>query len=131
MSKLALSARNCHTLDAPPPPSGLVKEVVNHPTTFGVGVGVANAVIAKVRGKPLTARGTLLTVLVLGIGEAILAMDETPAERKGRKPALVGVLSGLGVLVGLAVFTEWKSDAKGGRPVLLTEREQKRASAAA
>jgi len=102
--------------------SQAVRAFVAHPITFGAGVGVGNAVLAKLRGKPLTARGTLLTVAVLGVGETILAMDETPAARKGRTAAGVGILSALGVFIGLALFTEWKSDGRGGgRPVLITE----------
>lgn len=125
------SFKNCHTLDAPPPPKGMLTEIVNHPTTFGVGVGVANAVIAKLRNKPLTARGTLLTVAVLGIGETILAADETVEARQGRTPAFVGILSGLGVLVGLALFTEWKKTGPGARPALFVEQQRESSSAAA
>ncbi len=101
--------------------SQAVRAFVAHPITFGAGVGVANAILAKLRDKPLTARGTLLTVAVLGVGETILAMDETLAARQGRTAAGVGILSGLGVLIGLALFTEWKSTAAGGRPALITE----------
>jgi len=99
--------------------------IVRHPTTFGAAVGVGNAILAKVRDKPLTARGTLLTVAVLGVGEAILAMDETAQARGGRSPAQVGLLSAVGVLFGLAFFTEWK---RGGssRPVLMVEKDGKR-----
>jgi hypothetical protein len=100
-----------------------IKQLVDHPVAFGVGVGVANGLIAKGRSKKLTGRATLLTALVLAAGEGILAMEDSVEERKGRTPLVVGALSGLGVLLGLALFTDWGAK-KGARPVLVAQADK-------
>lgn len=96
-----------------------IKQLTGHPLTFGVGVGVANGLIAKVRKKPLTPRATVLTALVLAVGEAVLAMEETDKEREGRTPWTIGAFSGLGVLAGLVMFTDW---APRGTPAVPTSK---------
>jgi len=100
-----------------------LREVATHPAIFGLGVGAANGFLAVARDKRLSVRATLATSAVLAVGEAILAMDETPEQRQGRPPMLVGALSGLGVLLGLAAFTNWQQWSGGGRPVLIARGE--------
>ncbi len=100
------------------PPVDL-KKIAGHPVLFGIGVGLVNGVLAKTRKKQVTARGALATSLILALGETVLSMDETPQDRSGRPPAMIGAMSAAGVLLGLAGFTNWKVWAGGSRPVLI------------
>ena len=101
-----------------------IKQIAQNPIAFGVGVGVANGLIAKSRSKRMSARATLLTTLVLAAGEGILAMEETSEERKGRSPLIIGAMSGLGVLIGLAFFTDWSMKSGGARPMLVAQADK-------
>lgn len=95
------------------------KEFVEYPLVFGAGVGIANGLLAKARGMQFSARATLATALVLALGETILALDETDDDRHGRALWQFGLLSGLGVLMGLSVFTNWRLWSGGDRPAYL------------
>ena len=99
-----------------------LESVAAHPATFGIGVGIANGVLAEGRNLPLTTRSAVITALVLAAGEMALA-----AELPNRKLALVeiGAYSLVGVLVGLWPFvgaTDTKSlvQSVAGRPALIT-----------
>lgn len=104
-------------LESTVPPE--TRRLITHPSTFGAIVGVTNGVIAAVRGKEMTVRGALATTAVLGLGEWLLSRDETTTQRQGRSPIQIGLLSALGVLGGLAYFTDWEKWAGGDRPVLI------------
>ena len=75
--------------------------IVMHPAGFGVGVGVANGLLAEGRGLPFTTRSAVITALVIGAGEAALA-----AEIPNRSRGLVEIagFSALGTLIGLWPF---------------------------
>lgn len=92
-------------------------DLLNHPFSFAVGVGLANGALAKIRDKsidPLTA-ATLASVL--GLGETALVMYE-PQEMRGKfmsKMSLfeVGVWSCGGLIVGLLPFISFKPSEHG------------------
>jgi hypothetical protein len=65
----------------------------------------------------------LATAAILALGEAALAADETFEERLGRPAPVVGLLSGVGVLAALALFTDWETWAGGDRPLLIAQME--------
>jgi hypothetical protein len=85
--------------------------------------GLDNVFIKQIAQK-MSARATLLTTLVLAAGEGILAMEETSEERKGRSPLIIGAMSGLGVLIGLAFFTDWSMKSGGARPMLIAQKDK-------
>lgn len=91
-----------------------VKSLIEHPFIFGAGVGIANGLLAAARGMHMSTRATLATAAVLAIGETVIALDHLTPEQQ--TPALLGRfagLSGLGVLMGLAMFTNWRQWAGG------------------
>ena len=75
--------------------------IAMHPAGFGVGVGIANGLLAEVRSLPFTTRSAVITALVIGAGEAALA-----AEIPNRSRGLVEIAgySALGTLIGLWPF---------------------------
>jgi hypothetical protein len=79
---------------------GVMKALVAHPAVFGVGVGVANGLLATMRNKPVSIRANVVTALVVGAGEAVLLEDKS-------KVVTYGLLSALGASLGLALFTRW------------------------
>lgn len=99
------------------------KAFIEYPVVFGFGVGVANGLLAKARGLRFSTRATLATACVLGVGEAILAADETTEERHGRSLTQFGMLSALGVIGGLSLFTDWKLWSAGDNPQPLFPKE--------
>jgi hypothetical protein len=96
-----------------------IKGLMSHPLIFGAGIGIGNGLLAKARSMRFTTRATLVTAGVLTIGEAILAADQTTEQRHGRTPLVFGLISGVGVLLGLALFTDWATWAGGDRPILV------------
>jgi len=79
--------------------------VLEHPFTFAVGVGAANGLLAKVRGKSIDLPTAAALAGILGIGEAVIAAFEKPEPGKEhRSPTSVALLSVAGVAVGLAPF---------------------------
>lgn len=98
-----------------------LRKAAAHPAIFGLGVGVVNGALAKMRDKPVTVRGALATAVVLALGEAVLAWDETTEARDGRPAAWIGVLSGMGVMAGLALFTDWHLWSAGDHPLLIVQ----------
>jgi hypothetical protein len=102
-----------------------LKSVLSHPFIFGTGIGVGNGFLAAVRGMRFSTRATLVTAAVLTLGEAILAADQTTEQRHGRTPLGFGLVSGVGVLFGLALFTNWQQWSGGDRPILVAELGKK------
>ena len=98
-------------------------DIVTHPSGFGVGVGIANGLLAEARGLPFNSRSAVITALVIGAGEAALAA-ELPANQ--RRPIVeIGLYSALGTLIGLWPFVSSKGSKSlvqqlSGRPALTT-----------
>lgn len=96
--------------------------LTTHPLTFGVGVGVANGLLAEGRSLPFTTRSAVITALVIAAGEAALA-----AEVPNRTRSLVEIAgySAIGTLVGLWPFVGSNGNKSmvqqlTGRPALST-----------
>ena len=83
------------------------KAFIEHPLVFGMGVGLANGFLAKARDMHFSTRAALATAATLAIGETILALDHTPDERGGRPLWMFAGMSGIGVLLGVSLFTNW------------------------
>lgn len=98
------------------------KQLIEHPLLFGAGVGIANGLMAAARDMKFSVRATLATAVVLGVGETILALDHTPEERGGRGLLPFALMSGLGVLMGLSMFTDWRQWSVGAEPMLITRQ---------
>lgn len=86
----------------------LAEQLVQHPGVFGIGVGVANGVLAAARNKPVSPMAAYITAGVIAIGEVALVRydptwDITPI---GKRANLwhVGIYSFLGTMAGLALF---------------------------
>lgn len=101
------------------------KGLINHPFIFATGVGVANGLMAAARDMKFSTRATLATAAVLAIGETILALDHPPEERGNIPLTYFAALSALGVLTGLAMFTDWRvwAGTAGHQPLLIAGRE--------
>lgn len=95
--------------------AGIVRKIIAHPFSFGVGSGVIGGLVAAVRAKQVSIEANLITALVIGISEAMLA------ERRDQAiPIMVHTM--LGVVLGMAPFTRWAPDRsawieRGVRPV--------------
>lgn len=79
------------------------KDLVNHPYSFAVGVGVANGMLAVGRGKKIDVPTALTLSAILGLGEMALVMYEPESERS-MSLEMIGVYSVLGVLTGVLPF---------------------------
>lgn len=80
-----------------------VKDLVNHPYSFAMGVGIANGFLAVGRGKKIDLPTALTLSAILGLGEMALIMYEPESERQYSLTA-TGIYSVLGVLTGLLPF---------------------------
>jgi hypothetical protein len=89
------------------------KDLVNHPYSFAVGVGVANGLLAVGRGKKIDVPTALTLSAILGFGEMALVMYEPESERSMSLTA-IGVYSVLGVLTGVLPFVTWSGEPHGG-----------------
>lgn len=103
---------------APVDQPGLVSRLAGNPFVFAMGVGLANGLLAKMRGKSITPKAAIYMALILGAGEAALASEE-PAEERTNTVSSIGWMSILGVFVGIAAFTNWtgapsSSSSSGG-----------------
>jgi hypothetical protein len=98
------------------------KDLVNHPFSFAVGVGVANGLLAVGRGKKIDVPTALTLSAILGLGEMALVMYEPESERPMSLTA-IGVYSVLGVLGGVLPFVTW-GDAHGGAGVPIASNGQ-------
>ena len=87
------------------------KDLVNHPYTFAIGVGVANGFLAVGRGKKIDMPTALTLSVILGLGEMALVMYEPESERP-MPLATIGVYSVLGVLTGVLAFVSKSSDTE-------------------
>ena len=79
------------------------KDLVNHPFSFAIGVGVANGLLAVGRGKNIDLPTALTLSTILGLGEMALVMYEPESERT-RSLASIGAWSVAGVMVGVMPF---------------------------
>lgn len=109
-------------------------DLVNHPFSFAIGVGIANGLLAKARDKSIDPLTATTLAAVLGLGETALVMYE-PKEVRGKfmsKMSLmeVGLWSCGGLLVGLLPFVTLKP-AHHGAALPVAEKERESASAAA
>lgn len=85
-----------------------LKTLVNHPLTFAIGVGLANGLLAKARGKKIDLKTLVTLGSIIGLGEAALVMYEPPEERGEimSKMSLmaIGLYSCGGLYLGLLPF---------------------------
>jgi hypothetical protein len=93
------------------------KDLVNHPYSFAMGVGIANGFLAVGRGKKIDMPTALTLSAILGLGEMALVMYEPESERSMSLQA-IGVYSVLGVLTGLLPFVSpGHQEHNGGFPI--------------
>jgi hypothetical protein len=105
------------------------KDLVDHPFSFAVGVGIANGLLAKARGKTIDVKTATTLGSVLGLGETALVMYEPQSERGKFMSKMtlmeVGLWSVGGLLVGLLPFISWKPAEHGsGGGVLVAEGDK-------
>jgi predicted MFS family arabinose efflux permease len=79
------------------------KDLVNHPFSFAIGVGVANGLLAVGRGKSIDKPTAITLSLILGLGEMALVAFEPESERPMSLTA-IGLWSVAGVAVGVMPF---------------------------
>lgn len=79
------------------------KDLVNHPFSFAIGVGVANGLLAVGRGKNIDLPTAITLSTILGLGEMALVVYEPESERT-RSLASIGAWSVAGVMVGVMPF---------------------------
>ena len=92
------------------------KDLVNHPFSFAIGVGVANGLLAVGRGKSIDKPTAITLSLILGLGEMALVAFEPESERPMSLTA-IGLWSVAGVAVGVMPFIkEHKVLEPGGSP---------------
>lgn len=83
-----------------------IRELVEHPTVFGVGAGVGNGVLAAVRDKPISPTAAVITSVVVALGEVALVYSIPEDERE---PLLdLGLKTVAGTLIGMAPFISWQ-----------------------
>jgi len=85
---------------------GFMQTLYRHPYSFAVGIGIANGLLAVTRGKSINPKTAVMLAGVLGVGEALIAAQE-PAHERTMPLNAVGLYSVLGVLTGVALFTDW------------------------
>ena len=95
------------------------KQLVDHPFSFAVGVGVANGLLAVSRNKKIDVPTALTLSAILGLGETALVMYEPESER-AFPLTTIAVYSVLGVLVGVVPFITrgGHGEEHGGSPAL-------------
>lgn len=99
-------------------------DLIEHPFSFAVGIGLANGLLAKVRGKGIDVATGIALAAILGIGEAVIvALEKPDPTKKHYSPALVALYSVIGVGVGLAPFVTLEGEG-GGLPIAEREREK-------
>jgi hypothetical protein len=99
-------------------------DVVNHPFTFALGVGVANGALAKVRGKEVDVPTAVALALILGAGEAAIEhFDKTKPPEEKRSILAMSLLSIAGVGLGLLPFLSWKMEG-GARPLPIAQADE-------
>jgi len=100
-------------------------DVVNHPFVFAAGVGVANGILAKARGKQVDVPTAIALALILGGGEAVIEhFDKSKPDSEKHSPLMMILLSVAGVAVGLLPFMTWEQSG-GARVLPIAERETK------
>lgn len=87
--------------------------LLEHPFPISVVTGAVNGLIIKLRNKNITAKTAVTLAAVQGFGEAILVMYEKPEDRgpvlRDMSLLKIGVLSSVGLVIGLAPFMFWRS----------------------
>jgi len=111
------------------------KDLVNHPFSFAIGVGVANGLLAVGRGKSIDLPTAVTLSTILGLGEMALVIYE-PASERTRSLAAIGAWSVAGVMVGVMPFIREThtvapepSGGGSGSPLLLASNAGGSASA--
>jgi hypothetical protein len=94
------------------------KDLVNHPYSFAMGVGIANGFLAVGRGKKIDMPTALTLATILGLGEMALIMYEPESERQYSLQA-TGIYSVLGVLTGLLPFVSPSASHESASPLLV------------
>lgn len=89
------------------------KDLVNHPYSFAMGVGIANGFLAVGRGKKIDPPTAITLSIILGLGEMALVMREPESERPMSLGA-IGAFSILGVLTGVLPFVSKSSAHEPG-----------------
>ena len=84
-------------------------DLLNHPYSFAVGIGVTNGLLAKARNKHIDPMTAVTLSLILGLGEAALVAREPTWQRKQSLTA-IAVYSVLGVLTGVWPFVRPESE---------------------
>lgn len=96
-------------------------DLVNHPFSFAVGVGVANGLLAVARGKRVDGPTAAALGVILGLGEAALVGLEPGHSVWSKETAKVAWLSVLGVGVGVLPFVLFgKGEPTHGIPIAST-----------
>jgi len=85
--------------------SSVISDVTKHPAVFGAGAGIANGMLATVRGKPMSVAANLVTASVIGISEGMLSDQPQNA-------VPIALLSAIGAATGMAAFTRWNPEAR-------------------
>lgn len=99
-------------------------DLVNHPFSFAVGVGVANGLLAVARGKRIDLPTAAALGVILGLGEAALVGLEPGHKVWSKETGKVAWLSVLGVAVGVAPFVLLGTGEAGhGAPLAEKSRE--------
>ena len=80
-----------------------------HPISFGVGVGVANGLLAEGRSLPLTLKSAGLSAVVIGVTEALIAAE---VPKRDHSLYEIAGYSVLGIAIGLAPFISLHSEEK-------------------
>lgn len=106
-------------------------DLVNHPFTFALGVGLANGALAAVRGKHIDVKTAAALTAILGVGETVIVAFE-PGEKKHSNLATL-LHSIAGVFIGLAPFVRLSSDEKElvGKTLSIARAGEKKGEAAA
>ena len=93
-------------------------DLVNHPFSFAVGVGVANGLLAVARGKRIDVPTATALGIILGLGEAALVGLEPGHKLWSKETASVAWMSVLGVAVGVIPFVLFgKGEVGHGAPL--------------
>lgn len=85
-------------------------DLVNHPFTFAAGVGLANGLLAAVRGKHIDFKTAAALTAILGVGETVIVAFEPGEKKHSNLAVLLHSIAGVGL--GLAPFVRLSPDEK-------------------
>lgn len=99
-------------------------DLVHHPFSFAVGVGLANGLLAVARGKSIDVPIATALGIILGIGEAALVGLEPGNKVWSKETGKVAIHSVLGVAVGVLPFVLFgKGEPGHGLPIAETAKK--------